>query len=112
MLYKLRNVGVSGIFYNVIKNMYVSSNLSVKMKSGFTQLFPSTIGVRQDDTLSPDVFKVFINDLPKIFDTLCCGVYIGMLHLNRTLFCYQQQKQVCRDVSVSLKSTVMIGALK
>ena len=62
MLYKLRNVGVSGIFYNVIKNMYVSNNLCVKMKSGFTQLFLSTISVRQGDTLSPDLFKVFIND--------------------------------------------------
>ena len=61
MLYKLRCVGVLGIYYNVTKNMYVSSNLSIKMKSGFTQLFPSTIGAGQGDTLSPDLFKVFIN---------------------------------------------------
>ena len=47
MLYKLRIVGVSGIFYNVVKNMYVNNNLCVKMKSGFTYLFPSTLGVRQ-----------------------------------------------------------------
>ena len=38
MLYKLRNVGVSGIFYNDVKNMYVSSNLCVNRKSGVTQL--------------------------------------------------------------------------
>ena len=51
-LYKLRTVDVSGIFYNIIKNMYVNNNLCVKMKSGFTQLFPSTIGVRPGDTLA------------------------------------------------------------
>ena len=29
------------------------------MKSGFTQSSPSFIGVRQGDTLSPDLFKLF-----------------------------------------------------
>ena len=36
--------------------------------------------------MSPDLFKVFINDLPEIFDTLCCGVDIGMLHFNSLLY--------------------------
>ena len=86
MLYKLRTIGVSGIVYNVIKNMYVNNNLCIKMKSGFTQFFPSTIGVRQGDTLSPDLFKVFINDLPEIFGSLCCGVDIGVYHFNCLLY--------------------------
>ena len=56
------------------------------MKSGFTQPFPSNIGVRQGDTLSPDLFKVFINDLPEIFDSFCDGVDIGTYHLNCLLY--------------------------
>ena len=62
---------VTGNLYNVIKDMYVNNKLCVKMKSGFTQLFPSTIDVRRGDTLSTDLhvyvltdlFKICINDL-------------------------------------------------
>ena len=52
------------------------------MQNGFTQSFMSTIGVRQGDSLSPDLFKIFINDLPDIFDKDCHGVDIGTYHLN------------------------------
>ena len=86
MLYKLLKNGIAGNFYNVIKNMYVDKNLSVKMQDGFTQSFMSTIGVRQGDTLSPDLFKIFINDLPDIFDISCHGVDIGTYHLNCLLY--------------------------
>ena len=68
MLYKLLRIGIAGNFYSVIKDTYVGNNLKVTMKNGFTQLVLSTIGVRQDDTLSSDLFKIFINDLPDIFD--------------------------------------------
>ena len=97
------------------------------MKSGFTQLFPSTIGVRQGDTLSPDQFKIFINDLPDIFDTSCDEIDIGMLHFNCLLYaddvillstteaglqnCISKLEKYCDDwcIEVNLvKSKVMI----
>ena len=42
--------------------------------------------IRQGDTLSPDLFKIFINDLPDIFDISCHGVDIGTYHLNCLLY--------------------------
>ena len=87
LFYKLRQIGISGNFYNIIKDMYANISLSIKMKSGFTQSFPSNTGVRQGDTLSPDLFKVFINDLPKIFDSSCDGVDISTYHLNCFIIC-------------------------
>ena len=82
LLYKLRKIGISGNFFSVIKDMYVNNFLNVKMKSGFTQPFASNIGVRQGDTLSPDLFKIFINDLPDVFDNDSCGLDVGTYHLN------------------------------
>ena len=86
MLYKLIRIGIAGNFYNVIKDMYVGNYLSLKMHNGLTQSFLSNIGVRQGDTLSPDLFKIFINDLPDIFDNTCHGVDIGTYHLNCLLY--------------------------
>jgi hypothetical protein len=54
LLYKLRNSGVSDLFYNVIKNMYVNTLLSVKVNNTYlTDNFQSFVGVRQGDNLSP-----------------------------------------------------------
>ena len=51
--------------------MYADNCLSVKMKSGFTLPFSLNIGVRQGDTLNPDLFKILIDDLSDIFDSSC-----------------------------------------
>ena len=71
MLYKLIKIGLAGNFYNVIKDMYVGNNLRVRMQSGFTHSFSSSIGICLGDTLSPYLFKTFINDLPDIFYNSC-----------------------------------------
>lgn len=52
LLYKLRNSGVSDLFYNVIKNMYENTLLSVKVNNIYlTDNFQSFVGVRQGDNL-------------------------------------------------------------
>ena len=66
--------------------MYVGNYLSVKMHNSLTQYFLSNIGVRQGDTLYPDLFKNFINDLPDIFDNTCHSIDIGTYYLNCLLY--------------------------
>ena len=85
LFYKLRKIGVSDLFYNVIKNMYLQTSLCVKVNNGLTPFFPSTVGVRQGDNLSPTLFRTFINDLPNCFDTHD-GVKLGTLNLNCLLY--------------------------
>ena len=60
---KLLQNNISGYFYRIICNMYNNNIMSVKLGRKLTNTFTSNIGVRQGDVLSPNLFKIFINDL-------------------------------------------------
>ena len=45
--------------------MYSNSTLCVKIDDNITNSFQSYVGVRQGDVLSPNLFKIFVNDIPK-----------------------------------------------
>lgn len=61
---KLVNMGISSNFYNVIKSMYNLSKSCVRIGKSVTDFFHINVGVKQGDNLSPNLFKIFINDLP------------------------------------------------
>ena len=61
---KLLQTGVGSKFYNIVKNMYNTSTSCIRLKNGVTDSFPVSVGVKQGDNLSPNLFKIFINDLP------------------------------------------------
>jgi hypothetical protein len=54
---------INGMFYRMLCDMYKKNYLSVKLGSKLTQPFKSDIGVGQGDVLSPNIFKIFPNDL-------------------------------------------------
>lgn len=87
LFFKLRKLGLSDLFYDVIKDMYKNTSLCVKTNSNtLTENFPSDIGVRQGDNLSPTLFKLFINDLPEIFYSSCCPVLLNNSTLNCLMY--------------------------
>jgi hypothetical protein len=57
-------MNVGGLFYNLIKDMHKISAVCVKVGQNLTDSFESSIGVRQVDVLSRNLFKNFINYLP------------------------------------------------
>ena len=65
---KLISLGVGNKFYNIIKKMYEVSKSSVRCGDNITDSFPIKLGVKQGDNLSPNLFKIFINDLPDYFN--------------------------------------------
>jgi exonuclease III len=71
LMYKLASVGIGGNVHTLIRNLYEKSKLSVKLGNFVSNPFPSNIGVRQGDNLSPNLFKLFIHDLPNVCDTEC-----------------------------------------
>ena len=87
LFYKLRKNGISDRFYTVIKDMYENINLSVKVNpNNLSTDFQSFVGVRQGDNLSPNLFKIFINDLPEIFDNRCKPVILNTTRLNCLMY--------------------------
>jgi hypothetical protein len=54
---KLNDLGVNGLFYKTLKNMYDNSVLNITIENTLSPEFISNIGVRQGVTLSPTFLK-------------------------------------------------------
>ena len=68
LLYKLAKLDINGPFQNIIQHLYQDNILYVRIQDKLTCAFKPKIGVRQGDNISPNFFKIFLNDLPDIFD--------------------------------------------
>ena len=88
LLYKLLKNGVSSKLYNIIKSMYNNISLAVQSSDGdrITEYFISLLGVRQGDNLSPTLFNIFVNDIPKIFDYTCDPAIFGDISINCLMY--------------------------
>ena len=86
LLYKLLKLGMPNKFYGVIKNMYQNVLLAVQCKSNhLTPSFPSYVGVRQGDNLSPTLFNIFVNDIPSLFED-CAPPSVGQMTIPCLLY--------------------------
>ena len=74
---KLIELGISSKFYSIVKNLYASSKSCIRVGDNLTEFFPINMGVKQGDNLSPNLFKIFINDLPKYFHSAPDPVYVN-----------------------------------
>ena len=68
------------------------SNISLTVQSGdglsLSPFFMSLLGVRHNrgDNLSPTLFHLFINDIPKIFNDGCDPILFGNMHLSSLMY--------------------------
>jgi hypothetical protein len=66
--------------------MYKISAVCVKVGQNLTDSFESSIDVRQGDVLRPDLFKIFINDLPDYLLHSFDPVYINNNRIDYLLY--------------------------
>ena len=64
---KLLKNKIGGRFYDLIKSLYSNTQCAIKCSDHRTTFFPYKRGVRQGCTLSPLLFNIYVNELPKIF---------------------------------------------
>ena len=70
LLGKLRGRGITGHFFNIIKNIYSDDSACMKVGSRLTKPFDINMGVRQGCVLSPLLFNIFLADLARELESL------------------------------------------
>ena len=66
LFYKMLKYGVSKKFVCIVKDLYNKTKNRVFVNGFLSQTFVSEIGTRQGCILSPTIFTLFMNDLPRI----------------------------------------------
>ena len=69
LLFKLRRQGIKGKFFSVINSMFKKATSTVKWDGQLGETFDNICGVLQGGVSSPQLFKVFLEDLIKYLDT-------------------------------------------
>ena len=86
LLYKLLNYGTNGRIYNAVKQLYSQTTSTIRLNGLYTPWFDVNSGVRQGDSLSPTLFRFYVNDL--IVDLNChiSGVDINGINVCSLLY--------------------------
>ena len=84
--YKLLKSGINGYFYRIICDMYNKNLLSIKIGNKLTNSFVSELGVRQGDVLSPNIFKLFINDFSNTIQDCAGSVFLSNKKISSLLY--------------------------
>ena len=82
LLRKLRNFGVTGNFFNIIRNIYTNDRAYIKLDGKITKSFTINQGVRQGCVLSPLLFNIFMADLARSLDTTDVGFMLENIRVN------------------------------
>ena len=97
---KMRKLGIGGLFYKTVKNMYASTQVCVKTSRGLTPFFPSKRGVKQGCSLSPLLFNLFLKDLSSVLDA---GSNIELFYKKFSRLLYADDLLILSDNPSSLQ---------
>ena len=86
LLLKLQRLGIKGLLYENIKEMYKSISYLVKMQGGHLEPIESSVGLKQGGVLSPLLFNLYIDDMKDIFDNTCDPITFLKYPLSHLLY--------------------------
>jgi hypothetical protein len=66
--------------------MYRQTEVTVKSKDNLSDYVCIDRGVKRGDSLKPNLFKLYINDLPDIFDQNCFPITLDKISINCLMF--------------------------
>ena len=69
---KLAKNGITGKFFNTLRNMYSNSFAYIKLSGHLSHRFQILKGTEQGHPLSPDLFKIFLSDLSPLLEHANC----------------------------------------
>ena len=106
LLYKIVKLGVHGKFFAVIENMYDNSVSKIKINNLLSSKIKMERGTEQGHPLSPDLFKIFINDLSDLFYSVGDYPFLNNTLINHLLWA-DDLVLIALD-QVSLQNTINI----
>lgn len=86
LFYRLKMLGIGGIFLNNIKAIYKKIEYLVTYKNGYLNPINSDCGIKQGCPLSPMLFNIYVDDISDTFDQLCDPVCLTDIKLNHILY--------------------------
>ena len=97
----LKDYHIGGKYLHIIKEMYNTNQLFIKVSDGLCHPFITSLGLLQGETLCPLLFNIFINNISSIFDQSCDPVQMGgndhsCLQWAMTYFASANQQQACK----------------
>jgi len=87
LMFKISQKGISGNFLNVIRSMYSCNQSAIKINEKRSEYFQCNQGVRQGDGISPMLFNIFVDDLPRLFQKdICNPITLGGLTVGSLMY--------------------------
>ena len=72
LLYKLLQLNIGSTFIKLIKNMYARMKAQIKQNNTLSTQFNIEIGTKQGCNISPNLFKIYLCDLPTALTKANC----------------------------------------
>ena len=89
LLYKLKNIGLSGHSYNYIKSFLRERSMQVRIGNSYSDFRTLEMGLPQGSVIAPILFNILLHDLPK--------------HVSDSVVLAQYADDICMWMNVTIK---------